>query len=824
MAIGRYIRRAVKYAFPAWLCLLFLYSCSSTRFLEDDQYLLEKNVVKLEGKVAEKRDLSYELTTFYKQRPNTNFLFFFPREWFYFKMQDPNDTTRFDAWKRRAIAEVPAIYSDSLTEETAEQMSLYLQYNGYFNAQVIPQRDPQRQKMKVTYYAVPGKRFMIDSVFFDSSDPTIDSLLQSIKSESYLQTGLPLNLRLFDREKERLSEYMRDNGFANFYTNYIGDLEVDTSQVSSRANLYVNVLPPFGDSVHTQFYIGEVNVFTDFDPEGSNIRLDTSIGGLNFFLSEQGFIVKPSVFREAISLRPGELFSQTNLDETNKRLGDLGIFRFVRIKQESDSIDSQLLHFNIQLTPNFRMEIGADLELNYTNLSINPGTGDLFGLSLSPSLRHRNLLGGAELLATNLSAGVETAPQEIGNDAFWNTVDLRAQADLFLPDFTDYLGFWRGLHTVPLGKNRRLLNSNFYRALRENANTRLSASYNYLLVFQWYEYNLLNVSFGYDFQRSKNTRYIIDHFAVNFLRPIIQDEFQKQLTQNPFLERSFGQQVFVSLLFRELDFLHSSRVNRRGQSTFINLDVETAGTEVWAANAIYNEFALVRDTFSLGKDIDFSQYVRTEVDFRYYKQYTPEQSFASRINFGIARPFGFTSDVPYVKQFFVGGANSMRAWAPRGLGPGGYFDPLSLEPDSTFRLFQSGDIKLELNLEYRFNIFWRLKGAIFLDVGNVWTVQRDDNRPGSQFLWTRRDNRFDLEGNPFVHHPFYKQLAIGSGFGLRVDLSYFLFRFDIGVKLRNSFPDDRSLQPNIPESAWWNDLGNLKTNDFGFNLGLGLPF
>ena len=161
----------------------------------------------------------------------------------------------------------------------------------------------------------------------------------------------------------------------------------------------------------------------------------------------------------------------------------------------------------------------------------------------------------------------------------------------------------------------------------------------------------------------------------------------------------------------------------------------------------------------------------------------------------------------------------MRAWAPRGLGPGGFQDPLANSAVNNFRLFQTGDFKLEMNMEYRFPIFLRIKGAIFADVGNVWTFEEDLERPGSQLKFGAATPNSD---SGLWYYPFYKQLAIAGGMGLRVDLSYFIFRFDVGAKLRNNAPSFRDTK--APESAWWNDFRDIDTNDFGFNFGLGFPF
>lgn len=777
--------------------------------------MLDKNQVVIKQKLEERSDLIYELSTFYRQSINSNFFFLFPREYSYLNNSAPEDTTGWHRFKRETIGEPPAIYSDSLTTLTAQDMQTYLHYKGYLQAQVIPQRSSKKKKMQVSYYALPGPRYYIDTVNFYSPDPEVDSLLQLAKDESTFQTGDPLDLSKFSQEKGRITSYMRNNGYAEFYQTQIGELELDTFQVKEQANLYVTVYPPFGDTLHQQFYIGEIDVYQDYNLDGKNVVSDTTIAGLHFFLSDRGFIVSPSALRKAISLRPGELFSQENYNSTNDQLGELGIFRFVRIKQEPDPVFKDVINLSIQLTPNYLFEINTALELNYTNRS-NALNNNLIGMSINPGVVHRNFLGGAELFSANLSAGVEVAPENIGGDDFWNTIDLRADFDLTLPLFVDYLGLWRAFYRIPSLKDKRLIGRNFYRTLRNKATTHIGAGYEYLLIFNWYSYDLLNLSYGYEVQPSRDERYTIDHFAINYLNPSTDSLFEIQLKENGFLERSFGQQVFISLLFRKFDFLKRTKTTLRGRTGYLNANIEVAGAEVLGANKLYNEITNSQDTFRLGRGIDISQYIRSELELRFQKQVTADQAFVARFNVGAALPFGFTSDVPYVKQYFVGGANSMRAWAPRGLGPGGFQDPLANDAVNNFRLFQTGDFKLEMNMEYRFPVFLRMKGAIFVDVGNVWTFEEDTERPGSQFKFTSQtiDN--------LNYYPFYKQMAIAGGVGLRLDLSYFIFRFDVGAKLRNNFPAFR--EKKAPESAWWNDFRDLESNDFGFNFGLGFPF
>ncbi len=813
-----------KYAITFIIFLQLFSSCNTAKYLEPGQQLLKGNDIKFisKEKIKNKRTLRYELSTLYKQQENDKF-FFIPREWFYLATQADNDTTALDRFQRRVIAEPPSIYEEEKAQSTLDGMINYLQYKGYFEAEGYYEDEIRKHKAYVTYFLDPHQLYTIDSVFFNSPDTSIHRIVNKISRQSNFKRGNGLDLGLFDKEKKRISSYLRNHGYANFYAEYFDKLEIDTMVHAgkSMANVYINILPPYGDSSHQVFTVGKIDVYPDFDPIRPPEQLsDTLIEGYHFHNPNENFRVKPATIIREIFLHSGDLFEQENLDKSNLQLSALGIYRFIRIRQEVDSLDANVLNFRIELTPNEKMELGLDVELNYTNRSSASGTGNLIGVSLSPSLKNRNLFRGAELLATNLSAGVEIDPS--GNAInFWNTIDLGLQTALYFPRFLDYFWIWKGLSKVPFGKNKRLLNPDFFTALKEQGATKISGSYNFLQVVKWYRYNLFNASYGYDFQRSPYSRYIINHIGIDFLDPITQPNFDSLLARNPFLQRSWGQQVFVSLLFRDLNYVYNSRVNKFGESNYVGLSFEVAGAEIWAANAIYNEFALKPTTFRLGNSTDFSQYAIFNADFRYYRQFTSTQSIATRFNFAFALPFGFTSDVPYVKQLFVGGANSIRGWAPRGLGPGGYLDPLSLDPEQRQLLYQTGNLKMEFNLEYRFNIFWLLNGALFLDGGNVWTTGHDPNRCGSQFLFSSRTYDDCISGDA-LHDPFYKQIALATGLGLRFDFTYFIFRLDLGVKLRYPYPDSR--EGSVSEWDYWENFRGWRIRDINPEIGLGYPF
>lgn len=826
--------RAKNFFYPvlaAWL-IFGCSACNTTKYLQDDEYLLKGNAIKFskDAQIDNKRNLQYELEGFYKQKVNTK-IFLLPREWVYFKSNDPDDTTRFDQWKKRVIAEPPSIYNSDLCETTAKDMETYLQKKGYYQADVFPDEVIKGKKAYVTYVVTPGVPLLIDTVLFTSPDTIVQKLLNNTHSRSLLKKGDIISESLFEAEKKRITTFFRNNGYADFDNYYISPVEADTTVVSNSAQLYVEVLPPLQKSSHQVFRIGKITVFPDYDPtKAEDTYLDSLIGDFYFKLDPDNTIVYPDVIARSIYLKPDEKYSQDKINRSRSKLSLLGIYRFVRIEEQASETDSNRVDIRIELTPNKKLATDLNFELNYTNRSTTSGSGNLLGIFLGPTFRNRNAFKGAELAITNLSAGLEIDPR-IKGSRFWNTVDLGIQTEIILPKFLDYFKIWKTIYRLPINRKKKAEGEHFYQIQQDNATTRFSISYNYLQVLDFYQYDLFNATFGYNLQRGNTRRYILNHVAVDYLHPTTQPAFDALLAVNPFLERSFGNQLFVSLLFRDFSYFYTGRKNRKGVSSYLGFNLELAGAEIWAGNALYNKFSSSPDTLRVGTT-DFSQYWKTDFDLRNYKDYSPKQSLAARLNIGIARPFGYTSDVPYVKQFYVGGPNSIRAWVQRGLGPGGYLDTLAQDPNNRFRLnpgnrfllYQTGDLKLEFNLEYRFDIFWMLKGALFLDAGNIWTLKRDPDRAGSQFLLRKRiltDSGPD--GTYRVNDPFYKQIAVGTGAGLRIDFSYFIIRLDMGMKLRYPFPRNLWNGP-ATEAQYWENFKGWGFRDLTFNLGFGYPF
>lgn len=808
---------------PLWISLalgLLLSSCNTTKFLDVDQFMLKKNqlVLKTEEKMPNQGLLTYEMETLYKQKPNGNLFFVFPREWFWFKTNEPGDTSGFKRWQRRVLSEVPAIFDEGLCNKTADAITSYLNNKGYFNCETIYEETLRKKKARVTYYVFPKKRTYIDTIIFRSSDKVIDSILQAIKGESLLKKGEPLDSRLYDLEKERIALYMRNQGYANFFSNYVAQLTADTSLKPYQALVNLEVLPPREDSIHQVFKVGKIVVYPNYSPEqeaGDFVGVDTSVQGL-IFRDERGktLYFKESVLLLAVKTKSGDPFRQTDIEATQQELSASGVFKFVRIKQVLSPTAPNELDILIFLTPNLRLELGADFEVNFTNRSINTGTFNLIGLSLRPSIRNRNIFNGAETLITSIRAGVEVNPNLSKGVRFWNTIDLGFQSDLYFPRFKDYLGLWRFFYKLPFNKAKKQEGTDLYTALTQNAKTKISAGYNYTRFLDFYSWNIFNLGYGFEYNRGKQRSYVLNHLVADYFKPSLDSNFTKNIG-SAFLRKSLESRFIISLLFREFNYNFTGKPDSRGNAIHTSFNFETAGSELYAINRLFNGISEKKDTFRIDS-VDFAQYNRVEMSLRYYRQFTPKSSFAARFGFGIVRPFGASEVVPYLKQFGIGGPNSIRAWPARGLGPGGFIDSLSIQRGNgnNLNLFRTGDLWLEGNLEYRFNVYSRLNGAIFLDAGNVWTFDDDPQTPGAPFFFSDPNRPSEMQGRG-QYDPFYKQIAIGSGFGMRLDLTYFILRIDLGMKIRYPYRWDGVHFWN-PPNRWFQRM-NL-------NLGLGMPF
>lgn len=732
----------VSYLFWVFL-LIFSTSCNSLKNLGEDEYILTSNSIQFitDVKINDLSGIKLDLASFYKQKPY-NPKFWNPRDWI--------------------GAKELTIYDPQLTNLVAEDMQKYLRNKkGFYQATVSPKELKNGKKVKVVYAIESGIRYKLSSIEIISQDSLILKSIAQLDSESYIKDGMDLDASLFDLEKTRITTGLQNNGYADFTSNYI-QIKGDSSDYM--VDVQLEILTPAANVFHKKYRIGDINVYTEhYIDEDTTLTFGEVYDQKYYHSKTEKFIVKPYRINNHIFLNKGEYYKKDLRQKSFRSLSTLSAYRFLyidpTINQEMDSI----IDFDIYLTPQnnkYSFDFGGDLF--YSQLS-RLGS-KLFGISGSAGFRNRNLLGGSELYSLDLEGTLE-----LDITAFKpNTYGFGIRNNLLLPRQVDLFGLAKMLKSIGLIKESS------YNRFKDESTTELKLSYNFSNIINLYKLNSLNASWGYNYHPSPNVRYIFEQVGLNFSSPETGTDFTDEvLALHPLLARSFDKNLFTGFLFRNLAMIYQSPKTRFGSSRSFIGNFEVSGLENYIINKGVNLVSNYNEAWTVDS-INFSKFIRFELDNRFYRQFSPSRSIAARIDFGLAIPYGGDNVIPFQKQFIVGGPNSIRAWQIRELGPGGFSELLE-NPVPNQSFYQSGDLKLEFNLEFRFDMFYFVEGAIFLDGGNVWSLRNDPSRPDSN-----------------ISSAFLNQIALGTGFGIRFDLDYFLIRFDFGYKLRNPYANSET--------------------------------
>ena len=813
------------------LCLLFN-SCSVKKHLKSDQYLVTDNTVILNDSInviKEKSQLKYELSKLISQKPNSKLLFFFKTELFLHYNNKTIEEKKLITGKqdkeykgkrffRKKFTEPPVLFNELIMDETASRMKNYLKNRGYLDAEVYAEskKKERSKKAEVTYIVNPGEAYYIDKLIFESRDSTITSLIPWIKKESHLKEGDNLDFRVYGEEVQRITDSLRNNGYAYFYPIYVDQLEADTSNGKHNLTVYSNIKKPFEDTKHRKYKFGVVNVYTNYIVSDSSAQLEKrSSNGINYFAVNGDLGVRENVIAKNIFIKTGEDFDQSLINKTNKQLGALSMYKFVNIKQFQSQTDSTAIDFQIILTKAKKHNISFQADVNNSErILVNRTSANYIGTLLNISFQDKNAFKGAENVNLTLEAGVEfnlTNPDQ----QLISSLDLLGRYEILLPEFVDFPGTWKILSWLKFG-DFKLLKPQFYEDLKEKSKPIGSISFNSFNLLDFYSFKSLKAAWGYDLKRNNNSHFRINTLGFTFFQSTLTPEFQMRIT-SPFTLRSFTEtQLFTGLFYSDFNYVWTSNRNILGETWQLRLNNELSGAEMLLANMLVNGG---KKPFTISnQDYKFSHFTKGSFDARYFKDYTDGNTLAMRIDVGIAAPYsGLTQTVPFVKQFFVGGPNSIRAWLLRELGPGSFEEPAPLDPQPPF--YQTGDFKLEFNAEYRFKFipFFAMDGAIFIDGGNVWTLARDSTRLGSQLRWRSEFNPDDPD-NP-IGGNFINQLALGTGFGVRIDFTYVILRFDLGLRMRSPYVNDTGT--NWYFRRWRRGEFNGLIN---YNLALGFPF
>lgn len=765
------------------LFLLFIFnSCSPTRHIPEQSYYLQKNRIKLDHPVVD----PYDLYTLAKPITNRKFFDMIKIKVRTYSMFDGGKPRKYKNFAKRNFGEAPVLLDTNFTFYSATQMKMFMMNHGYFNAQVEFKIDTAKKKAIVDYIIQTGEPYRLKSKDYSISDTTIFKIVTSDSTSSLLKRGSIYSTSLLGQERDRIVNLLRNSGYYNFPREYVSYM-VDTNFNSNKftTTVSINNLYNAKDSMemrHKQYEIRKVSMFPEHNPLNVQTQypktyhfLHREYGDTLFYPYYIYYTEKlnyhPNVLGQAVVIKPGEKFSLKQSNMTFNRLNDLHNFQYINIsyQESTDSVapvKENYLDCNIHLNPLRQYEYGVETKI--TNSGGNPGSG------LDFYLFNRNAFKRAQMLSFRIGGGFE-AQRLISEDLndekklfIFNTLELSSSINWEIPAFI-----------FPI---RTFLNKKQYRP-----KTLLRLAVNYQ---QRPDYNRFvgNFSFGYEWRQSIKIKHQLFPIDINSVKINPDSSFLAILNQ---FNRRVKEQYSDHLVFAlKYSFIYSNQNQDEQKSySYARVNFESVGNSLNTYNAIANSPKNENKQYLLF-GIPYANYVSTDIDLRHYYRFSEHTILAMRSNFGIGIPLINSWSIPFEKSFFLGGANGMRGWRMRTLGPGSYQSVTNFE--------QTGDLKLEMNLELRFPIWSYFKGALFTDAGNVWLMRENLTIP---------DGHFQLDR-------FYKEIAIDAGLGLRLDFSFFIVRFDGALKLYN---------PGKDLGERWR-THDLSLKDIMMNFAIGYPF
>ena len=755
--------------------LLIVAGCSSTRYVPDGEYLLDEVNIQTDNKEVKSSDLQI----YVRQQPNTKWFNLIKTQLYIYNMSG-RDTTKWVNRALRRVGDAPVIFSREDTERSRQEVEKAVRNFGYMGAVAEATTKSKGKKISLTYQVKSGRPYKVRSIAYDIPDKQIWNYMQQDSANTLLAEGMNMDINVLDNERSRITSLLQRNGYYRFNKEFIS-YSADTTRNTYLIDLTMHLEPyrVSGDSIqliHPQYYLNQVNFLTDFnliDTQDSGAEGDSLIfQGYPVYFKDKPFI-RPRVLVGNQRLKKGELYNGDDVQQTYQNFNRLSVMRYTNIRfEEVQRNDSSLLNAYIQLNKNKLRSISFEIE--GTN-----SAGDL-GAAASVSLSNRNLFKGSESLTFRLRGAYEAVSGLQGDYRNESYTELSAEASLNFPRIL-----------FPF------LSHGFVNRVR--ANTLFDLRYDFQLRP---EFTRIIASTAWRYQwsfKQQRIRNTIDLLDINYLyMPWIHPEFKERYLDNQenyIVRYNYEDRLIVRSGFT---FVYNNRGASMASNIFngtsytVRVNLEAAGNWLYAMAKLTGMHKNKDGEYTI-LDIPFAQYVKGDFDFAKNIAIDNRNSIAYHLAFGIAIPYGNAKMIPFEKRYFAGGANSVRGWSVRSLGPGAFAG------DGNF-MNQTGDLKLEGSLEYRSNLFWKLAGALFIDAGNVWTLRNYESQPGGQFRLNK----------------FYKQIAVAYGIGLRIDLGFFILRFDGGMKAINpAYESGRNRYPILHPKF---------SRDFAFHFAVGYPF
>ena len=734
------------------LLAMALGSCASTKHVPEGQYLLDKVKINILDKENEKDINKQELTNYLRQTENHKVLGGFKLQLAIYNISGKDSANWFNKWIRR-VGAPPVIYDSTLTMASENQLQRALNNKGYIKNTVTSEVkiNQKKRKAQVDYNITLNEPYRIRSIKYDINNDSIRDIILSDTTDFPIKCTSLLDHKKLDDERELIVRRLRDSGYYAFNKSYITFL-ADTAANSREVDLTLTLSDKIQElphmpriDTHRKFYVRNVIFVTSYDAVTmqNGVYGDAEYyNGITVLYGEDKYIDK-KILDENCFIRPGKLYNASDVDKTYKALGRLGIIKFINIDMKAvGEIDGELwIDAYVLLNRDKSQTISFSLE--GTN-----SEGDL-GFGIGADYQHRNIFKGSEILNVKFKASYESLSGDLSGLINDNYSEYSGDVGITFPKFK-----------MPF--------------LRENFKRRIQASTEFMTSFNYQErpeYTRVIAGAGWKYiwsERNNQMRHTFNLIDISYVYlPKSKINFLDSIT-NPLLRYSYEDHLIMRMGYT---FYKTNRRATNPLTTSVQDNIYTIrGTAETAGNLLYGISHLIgqkREPDDSYKVIGtrYSQYVKLDGDFAITHYINQRSSIAFHAGLGVAVPYGNSTVLPFEKRFYSGGANSVRGWGVRTLGPGS-FD--GKKAQNSF-IYQCGDIRLDLNLEYRCKLFWVLELGAFIDCGNIWTIKEYENQPGGVFKFNK----------------FYEQLALSYGLGLRMDFTYFLVRFDVGMKAHN---------------------------------------
>ena len=765
----------------ALLLMATLSACSSTKHVPEGKLLLDKVNININD--PHDGVEPSQLANYLRQNANHRVLGGLKLQLAFYNLSGKDSTNWFNRWIQR-VGTPPVIYDSTLTIASADQLHTALSNRGFMNNVVNYQvnADSVKRKAQVNYDITLGEPYYIRSIGYDIPDEELREIILEDSAHFTVNTGDLLDYSHLDHWRQDITEKLRNHGYYAFNKEYI-TFTADTAAGSKAVDLTLNTRDPYHNdhmpyyTEHEPFYVRNVTYVTNYDPVAMHdglwgVDTVTITGGVKVIEDDARYL-RPEILDECNHIEPGSRYNAEAITRTYRALGRLGIIKQINIDiRPVGEVDGLLMvDAYVLLQPDKSQTVSVSLE--GTN-----SEGDLgFGVGLD--YEHRNIFKGAEVFSAKAKVNYESISGNLSGLINDNYSEYSTELGLTFPKFM-----------FPL--------------LRRSFKRKIQASTTFAVNFDYQarpEYTRVIAGGAWRYQWSERSRRLAHTLTLFDLSVISVPKFNKQFFDritNPLLLYSYQDHLIMRMGYNfyrtnkaEMNVLHMGRFQR--DVFTIRANAETAGNLLYALSNITGQKADADGNYkALG--IRYSQYVKADMDYAFTHYLDRRQSIAFHVGAGVAIPYGNSDVLPFEKRFYSGGANSVRGWGVRTLGPGSYNSNNSL---SNF-IYQCGDIRFDVNLEYRAKLFWVVELGLFLDAGNIWTIKDYEDQPGGVFKFNK----------------FYEQIAAAYGAGIRLDFKYFLVRVDIGMKAHNPASGQEH----------WPLLHPKFKRDSEFHFSVGYPF